>query len=88
MTAGDGEAIAISWPIHVTMNPDFRMQVRARQAVPCGRELHVECQHPQCAGRRDLVRLYGKSYASDVSASISQPFQMHYITEKGKSGLV
>ena len=75
------DVIGMSQAIHVTMNPEFQMQIRVKQALPCGRELHVFYRRPECSGRRDRIRLYGKLY-SNVSASIDAPFRLHYITEK------
>lgn len=72
--------IGSSDSIQVQLNEDFQLQVRAKFALPCRRELPVFYRRPACVtGTQDRVRLYGKNFTSNLS---SADFSLKYIGEK------
>ena len=72
--------IGSSESIQVHLNGDFQLQVRAKFALPCRRELPLFYRRPSClTGSQDRVRLYGKTYLSNIS---SDDFTLKYIGEK------
>jgi hypothetical protein len=72
--------IGSSESIQVHLNEDFQLQVRAKFVLPCRRELPVFYRRPSClTGSQDRVRLYGKTYLSNIS---SDDFTLKYIGEK------
>lgn len=72
--------IGSSESIYVELNEEFQLQVRAKFALPCRRELAVFYHRPACVtGTRDRVRLYGKTFASNFSSS---DYSLSYIGEK------
>ena len=74
------DLIGSSESIHVQLNEDFQLQVRAKYAAPCRRELPVFYRRPACVtGSQDRVRLYGKNFTSNFSSS---DFTLRYIGEK------
>lgn len=74
------DLIGSSEPIDVELNEDFQLQVRAKYASPCRRELPVFYRRPACVtGSQDRVRLYGKNFTSNFSSS---DFTLKYIGEK------
>lgn len=78
LTADDASVIGSSQSIRVHPNEEFQLQVRSRFALPCRRELTLFYRRPQqcILGGPDRVRIYGKSYATNVS------FTFDYIGEK------
>jgi hypothetical protein len=76
----DDGIIGSSESIQVHLNGDFQLQVRAKFVLPCRRELPVFYRRPSClTGSQDRVRLYGKTYLSNIS---SDDFTLKYIGEK------
>lgn len=73
--------ISVSDIIQVFMNQDFQLTIPSRSIFPCGKELNVLYDRPQCTGNRDRIRLYGKTYAN-VSAAIATPYKLYYLSEK------
>lgn len=74
------DVIGSSDPMLIRQNDDFQLQVRPKFARPCRRELPVFYRRPQCLvlseSPPDRIRLYGKSYAINMS------FTYDYIGEK------
>lgn len=76
----EDDIIGSSESMQVLLNGDFQMYVRAKFAMPCRRELPVFYRRPAClTGSQDRVRLYGKTYLSNIS---SADFTLKYIGEK------
>ncbi|KAI9557406.1 hypothetical protein GHT06_017234 [Daphnia sinensis] len=76
----EDDIIGSSESIQVLLNEDFQMYVRAKFAMPCRRELPVFYRRPAClTGSQDRVRLYGKTYLSNISLA---DFTLTYIGEK------
>lgn len=76
----DDHLIGTSDSIHVDLNEEFQLQVRAKFALPCHRELPVFYHRPACVtGAQDRVRVYGKTFASNFSSS---DYTLNYIGEK------
>lgn len=76
----ESSLIGASDPISVELNADFELQARAKHARPCHRELPVFYRRPSCmTGNQDRIRVYGKTYGSNVS---SDDFQLSYLGEK------